>query len=256
MEVKEVTFSYERAEPFLKSVSGNIPMGKITTVIGPNGSGKSTLLALMSKNYLPKSGQIILDGQSIGELKLKELAKKLAVVHQQNEAPQDMTVEKLVSYGRLPHKSLLGNDSADDEEAIEWALTCTNLQEMRKKTLVQLSGGERQRVWIAMALAQKTSLLFLDEPTTYLDIYYQFEILELIKQLNIQYGLTIVMVLHDINQAIRYSDHLIVMKKGQVLSQGSPNEVISADVVKDIYGVNVMIKEEERTGLYIVPLGI
>ncbi|MGX2961149.1 ABC transporter ATP-binding protein [Peribacillus sp. JNUCC 23] len=256
MEIKGISFSYNRKTNILDSVNAEIEEGKITTIIGPNGSGKSTLLGVMSRNYFPYIGEVILDGKAISQYKPKEFAKKLAIVHQQNEAPWDITVEKLVAFGRLPHKGFLSQNQEEDEQAIEWALTCTKLHDKRKKTLEQLSGGERQRVWIAMTLAQRTPLLFLDEPTTYLDIYYQLEVLELIKELNEKHGLTIVMVLHDINQAIRYSDKIIVMNEGNVVESGHPLDVITTAMVKQIYGVDVMIQSDPSVGQYIVPLGI
>ncbi|EMN7728473.1 ABC transporter ATP-binding protein [Bacillus cereus] len=256
MEIKNVTFSYDNVTNRLKSVSSEIEIGKITTIIGPNGCGKSTLLSVMSRNYVPSSGEVILDGKAISEYKPKEFARKLAVVHQQNEAPADITVEKLISFGRMPYKNIFSPQTDEDREAIERALVCTNLQSKRDKPIYALSGGERQRVWIAMTLAQNTPMLFLDEPTTYLDIYYQLEILELVKELNEVYGLTIVMVLHDINQAIRYSDHIIVMKDGEIITKGNPNDVITEEMVKAIYGVDVIVKQDEDTGLYMVPMGI
>ncbi len=210
----------------------------------------------MSRNHVPSSGEVILDGKAISEYKPKELARKLAVVHQQNEAPADITVEKLISFGRMPYKNIFSPQTDEDREAIERALVCTNLQSKRDKPIYALSGGERQRVWIAMTLAQNTPMIFLDEPTTYLDIYYQLEILELVKELNEVYGLTIVMVLHDINQAIRYSDHIIVMKDGEIITKGNPNDVITEEMVKAIYGVDVIVKQDEDTGLYMVPMGI
>ena len=256
MEIKNVTFSYDNVTNRLKSVSSEIEIGKITTIIGPNGCGKSTLLSVMSRNHAPSSGEVILDGKAIGEYKPKEFARKLAVVHQQNEAPADITVEKLISFGRMPYKNIFSPQTDEDREAIERALVCTNLQSKRDKPIYALSGGERQRVWIAMTLAQNTPMLFLDEPTTYLDIYYQLEILELVKELNEVHGLTIVMVLHDINQAIRYSDHIIVMKDGEIITKGIPNDVITEEMVKAIYGVDVIVKQDEDTGLYMVPMGI
>ncbi|WP_459499198.1 ABC transporter ATP-binding protein [Bacillus sp. C1] len=256
MEIKNVTFSYDNVTNRLKSVNSEIELGKITTIIGPNGCGKSTLLGVMSRNHAPRSGEVMLDGKTISQYKPKEFAKKLAVVHQQNEAPSDITVEKLTSFGRMPHKGLFSSQSEEDREAIERALTCTNLQEKRDMEIHTLSGGERQRVWIAMTLAQSTPMLFLDEPTTYLDIYYQLEILELIKELNEVYGLTIVMVLHDINQAIRYSDHIIVMKDGEIVMKGTPDDVVTEELIKTIYGVDVVVKHDEDTGLYMVPMGI
>lgn len=256
MDVKQLYFSYDHKKQTLHDVNTYIESGKVTTIIGPNGSGKSTLLNIMSNNMIPNSGQVTLDGKAIHHYKAKELAKKLAVVHQQNVAPQDMTVEKLTSYGRIPHKTMFGTANEEDEEAIEWALACTNLLEKRSLTIDALSGGERQRAWIAMALAQRTPILFLDEPTTYLDIYYQYDILELIKQLNEEHRMTIAMVLHDINQAIRYSDHIVAMKNGTVAVSGAPSDVITAEMIKDIYGVDVIVKSDEEAGLYIVPIGV
>lgn len=256
MEIKDITFSYDKKVNTLKSINGLIEIGKITTIIGPNGCGKSTLLGVMANNHSPQGGEVLLEGKPIVNFKPKELAKKLAVVHQQNTAPIDMTVERLTSYGRIPYKNLFQPTSQEDEEAIEWALECTNLTDKRTIPIAELSGGQKQRVWIAMALAQKTPFLFLDEPTTYLDIYYQYELLELIKNLNRTYGMSIVMVLHDINQAIRYSDTIIAMKNGQVIVKGKPSEVITVQSIKEIYGVDVAVKTDDETGMYIIPIGI
>ncbi|WEK54044.1 MAG: ABC transporter ATP-binding protein [Candidatus Cohnella colombiensis] len=256
MEARNIKFAYDKKTDQLRGISCEIAIGKITTIIGPNGCGKSTLLGVLSANYIPREGLALLNGKVVHQYKPKELAKQLAVVHQQNEAPSDMTVERLVSFGRQAHRSLFSHNVAEDEKAIEWALTCTSLEQKRETTIDQLSGGERQRVWIAMALAQQTPILFLDEPTTYLDIYYQIEILELVRKLNTEHGLTIVMVLHDINQAIRYSDHIIVMSDGEVVIKGKPHEVVTASMMKQIYGVDVAVKNDLDIGLYIVPIGI
>ncbi|THG92087.1 iron ABC transporter ATP-binding protein [Alkalihalobacillus alcalophilus ATCC 27647 = CGMCC 1.3604] len=256
MEINNVTFAYIKEKSQINNISAKVEKGKITTIIGPNGSGKSTFINIMSRNLNPLDGNILLDGKEIQTYSAREFARKLAVVHQQNEAPQDMTVEKLIAFGRVPHKRMFQSQRVEDEEAIDWAITCTNLQSKRKMTLNQLSGGERQRVWIAMSLAQKTPSLFLDEPTTHLDMYHQMEILELIKRLNKEHGMTIVMVLHDLNQAIRYSDHLIVLKDGQKMMEGEPAEIINSKSVRDIYGVKADVKNDEESGLYIVPIGI
>lgn len=256
MELKQITFAYDRKTNRLKNVTGTIEPGKITTIIGPNGSGKSTLLGVMARNLLPGSGEAVLDGKSIAAYKPKELARKLAVVHQQNDAPADLTVEKLAAYGRIPHRSFLSQRENEDEEAIEWALACTDLLSRRRSRISVLSGGERQRAWIAMALAQKTPILFLDEPTTYLDMFYQIELLELIRRLNSSNGLTIVMVLHDINQAIRYSDNLIVMKDGEAVLKGPPEQIVTAQAMHEIYEVDVLIKHDELAGMYVIPIGI
>lgn len=256
MELKDITFSYDHKNNHLINISGEIDLGKITTIIGPNGSGKSTLLGVLSKHYTPYKGSVQLDGKRLVDFKPKEFAKKVAVVHQKNSAPADMTVEKLISYGRLPYRSFFSQDKKADAKAIEWALNKTNLFAKRNHHLHTLSGGEQQRVWIALTLAQHTPFLFLDEPTTYLDIYYQYELLELIKELNTELGITIVMVLHDINQAIRYSDIIIAMKDGQIVRKGAPKQVITNELMKKVYGINVLVKEDEDTGLYTIPIGI
>ncbi|MEK4698669.1 ABC transporter ATP-binding protein [Solibacillus sp. FSL R7-0668] len=256
MEIKQVVVSYDGTTKHLDSVSTQFPKGKVTTIIGPNGCGKSTLLNVMSRNHKPFAGQAMLENRDLVEFKPKEFAKKFAIVYQQNDIPQDLTVEKLVMYGRMPYSSLFQKKTAEDDEAVTWALSCTKLLEKRGKDLSALSGGERQRVWIAMALAQKSEMLCLDEPTTYLDIYYQLELLELVKHLNEQYGLTIVMVLHDINQALRYSDHIVLMKSGTIVAEGIPREVITKEVIKEVYGVNSVFHEDEELGLYMMPLSI
>lgn len=256
MEIREIVVSHDGTQKHLQNVSTIIPKGKITTIIGPNGCGKSTLLSVMARNHLPLSGQVMLENKDLVHYKPKEFAKKFAIVYQQNEIPQDLTIEKLVSYGRMPYRSVFKKNDVEDEQAVSWALECTNLTSKRHKDLTALSGGERQRVWIAMALAQKSEILCLDEPTTYLDIYYQIELLELVKHLNEQYSLTIVMVLHDINQAIRYSDHILLMNAGQIEAEGAPKEVITKKAIKDVYGVDVIFNEDEKLGLYMVPLSI
>ncbi|MFJ7980585.1 ABC transporter ATP-binding protein [Lysinibacillus xylanilyticus] len=256
MEIQDIIVSHDNTRNHLDGVSTIIKKGKITTIIGPNGCGKSTLLSVMSRNNRPISGNISLENKDLMHYKPKEFAKKLAVVYQQNDVPKDLTIEKLVSFGRLPHHTMLKRNEDEDTKAIEWALACTNLLEKRNTDLEALSGGERQRVWIAMALAQQSEILCLDEPTTYLDIYYQIELLELVKSLNVEHGLTIVMVLHDINQAIRYSDQIILMKAGQIIAEGAPRNVITREVIKEVYGVEAVFNEDELLGFYMVPLGI
>ena len=256
MEMKHIIVSHDNITNHLDDVSTSISKGKVTTIIGPNGCGKSTLLSVLSRSNMPKSGTASLENRDLVLFKPKEFAKKLAIVYQQNEVPKDLTVEKLVGFGRLPHKALWQRNGEDDQNAIDWALSVTNLIEKRHNDLEALSGGERQRVWIAMALAQQSEILCLDEPTTYLDIYYQIELLELVKSLNEEHGLTIVMVLHDINQAIRYSDEIIMMKNGRIIAEGPPREVITKDVIKEVYGVNAVFKEDDELGLYMMSVGI
>lgn len=256
MEISEIVMSYDGIRNQLDGVSTTIEKGKITTIIGPNGCGKSTLLSVLSRNYSPSRGNVRLENKDILDYKAKEFAKKLAIVYQTNITPQELTVEKLVAYGRVPYQNLISRNVEEDQAAIDWAITSTNLEEKRHKNLEALSGGERQRVWIAMALAQKSEILCLDEPTTYLDIYYQIELLELVKRLNQEHGLTIIMVLHDMNQAIKYSDHIILMKEGKVLKEGTPQEVMTKQLIKEVYGVEVIVDTHEDTGMYMVPVGI
>lgn len=254
MEIRELSFSYSD-KAFIEHLSGNIEKGKITTILGPNGCGKSTLLNLLVNQLMPHSGEIILDGKNTREIPLKEMAKKIAMVHQQNSVPADTTVERLIHFGRMPYQTIFNSSDEESEEVVKWALKETNLEHMAKKRVGQLSGGERQRAWIALALAQKTDTLFLDEPTTYLDIYYQLEILSLARRLNREYGMTIVMVLHDINQAMQFSDNLIIMKRGTICYAGDVVNGITEERLKEVYGIHAEIKWSEQNNCpYIVPL--
>lgn len=254
MEIRKLDFSYGEAD-FIKNLSGKIEPGKITTILGPNGCGKSTLLNLLVSQLKPKCGSILLDGKEMSTIPRKEIAKKIAMVHQQNSAPSDLTVERLVRFGRMPHQSMFSAEDEQGEEVVSWALKVTNLEHMAKKRVGALSGGERQRAWIAMALAQKTDILFLDEPTTYLDIYYQLEILSLVRKLNREYHMTIVMVLHDINQAMQFSDNLIVMSKGNICYAGPVAGGITEKRLKEVYGIRAVIRWSEQNQCpYMIPI--
>lgn len=244
MKVKDLSFAYGKNQ-VLKGVSLEIEEGKVTTIMGANGCGKSTLFSLMTKNLDARKGDIYLKGKNIKNLNLREFAKKVAIVQQYNRAADDITVEKLISFGRTPHKKMMQGNSAEDEEKIRWAMEVTNLTEYRDREVSRLSGGQRQRVWIAMALAQGTKTLFLDEPTTYLDIRYQIEILQLVRKLNREFGMTIIMVLHDINQAIGYSDCIIGLKEGKVLAAGVPEKVITKETIQQLYGIEMEVLQME-----------
>ncbi len=240
--VKDLSFAYGK-QVVLKNLDLELHEGKITTLIGANGCGKSTLFNLMTKNLKPDEGEIFLREESITNLRLKDFAKEVSIVHQYNTAPVDLSVEKLVGYGRTPYHTMgLSPDPKEDEEKIRWALEITHTYKHKDKPVSELSGGQKQRVWIAMALAQDTRVLFLDEPTTYLDIRYQLQILKLIRQLNREFGITIIMVLHDINQSLYYSDEIVAMKNGRMIAHGLPEEILTGELVQEVYDVNLDIR--------------
>lgn len=244
MEIENIEFSYGNHK-VLDNISFKVMEGGITTIIGANGCGKSTLFNVMTKNLKPQKGRVILNGMDIAGIPLKSFAKQVAIVHQYNTAPSDITVEKLISYGRIAYGGLKRNHD-EDEKCIKFAMEVTGVSEFSQKQISALSGGQRQRVWIAVALAQNTKILLLDEPTTYLDIRYQIEILRLIKRLNVEYGITIVMVLHDINQSIAYSDCILAMKNGKIIAEGNPKNVISEDLLKKLYGIELKIEQTDN----------
>ncbi|WP_121612317.1 ABC transporter ATP-binding protein [Mesobacillus foraminis] len=231
----------------VKDLSIDIPDQKITIIIGPNGCGKSTLLKAMSRIISHQSGSIILDGVSITREDTKSLAKKLAILPQTPESAAGLTVGELVSYGRFPYQKGFGRLTKKDQDVINWAMEVTGIEEYKYSPVDSLSGGQRQRVWIALALAQETEMIFLDEPTTYLDMAHQLEILELLQKLNKEQGRTIVMVLHDLNQAARFADHLIALKDGKIVKTGTGEEVISRDVLRKVFQIDAEIGKDPRT---------
>ncbi|GAB3277472.1 ABC transporter ATP-binding protein [Kineosporia babensis] len=233
----------------------SIPDAAITVIVGPNACGKSTLLRALSRLLKPTSGQILLDGKPLASYGAKELARQVGLLPQTSIAPDGITVADLVSRGRFPHQSLLHQWSAQDDEAVRSAMERTDVSHLAVRAVDELSGGQRQRVWVAMALAQQTPILLLDEPTTFLDIAHQVEVLELCQDLNRSEGKTVVAVLHDLNQACRYADHLIAMKDGAIVAQGRPGEVITAGVVEAVFGLKCLIIDDPVTGTpLVVPL--
>ena len=251
IKAKNLFFSYDKSKSFISDLNVEIEKGKVTTILGPNGSGKSTLLSIFAGLNKPSSGEVHNNGRSIKSLKQKELSKEIATVHQQNTVPSDITVRELVSYGRIPHKKYFQGNNEEDDAIIEWAIKRTGLENLKDKAVMSMSGGERQRAFIAMALAQKSEILFLDEPTTYLDIYHQVEILELVKELNEENKLTVIMVLHDINQAIKYSDNIIVMKSGQAVACGKADEIINMDLLNNVYKIGGFINKVENERFFV-----
>ncbi|KOU12645.1 ABC transporter [Streptomyces sp. NRRL F-2295] len=232
-----------------------IPPGVITTIIGPNGCGKSTLLRTLSRLLRPTGGTVVLDGEDIGRLRTRDVAKKLGLLPQAPVAPDGLTVADLVARGRHPHQSWLRQWSSDDADVVRHALAMTGVADLAERPVDSLSGGQRQRVWISMTLAQGTDLLLLDEPTTYLDLAHAIDVLDLVDDLH-ESGRTVVMVLHDLNLATRYSDHLVVMRAGAVLAQGHPRDVITAELLHEAFGLRARVVEDpvgDRP--LIVPIG-
>lgn len=232
-----------------------IPPGVVTTIIGPNGCGKSTLLRTLSRLLKPTRGSVVLDGEDIATLKTRDVAKKLGLLPQAPVAPEGLTVADLVARGRHPHQSWLRQWSSDDASVVERALAMTGVADLADRPVDALSGGQRQRVWISMTLAQGTDLLLLDEPTTYLDLAHAVDVLDLVDDLH-ESGCTVVMVLHDLNLAARYSDNLIVMKAGSVLAQGHPRDVVTAELLHEAFGLRAMVIDDPVGNRpLVVPIG-
>ena len=253
IKLENISFSYNKKKEFIQDLSLEFKSGEITTILGPNGSGKSTLLHMMSTYLKPKSGKIYLGDKDLGKLKQKEIAKYISCVYQENEAPDDITVRELVSFGRNIYSNVKKEDKEENKRMIDFALKATGIEEIQDKKVVNLSGGQKQRAFIAMSLAQNTEVLLLDEPTTYLDIYHQIEILEVVKSLNEKYNITIVMVLHDLNQAINYSHNIVIMKNGNLIKQGKATEVLNEQTIKDVYNVSGYIHKEDNEEIYFIP---
>ena len=242
---------YEKNE-IIRDFSFDVKPGEIISILGPNGSGKSTVLNAIAKFIAHQHGTIYLDNKDMAKLGVKQTAQKLSVLSQVNTSPEDFTVKDLIYYGRLPHKKWYEQRNQEDDEIIEWALKETNLKYLCDKRVSTLSGGERQRVWIALSLAQQPKVLMLDEPTTYLDICHQIEVLDLIKSLNKKLNLTIVMVLHELSHAARYSDRVLVINNGEIIANGNPKTVLTSELIKEVYNVDVYIADDEKFGGFVI----
>jgi iron complex transport system ATP-binding protein len=225
-----------------------VPSGRITAIVGANGSGKSTLLRALARLMRPRAGRVLLDGHSIAELPTREVAKRLGILPQSPVAPDGLTVEELVRRGRYPHQSVFRRWSAGDDAAVAAALRATRTAALGSRPLDELSGGQRQRAWIAMTLAQETEILLLDEPTTFLDLAHQIEVLDLLADLVEDRGRTVAMVLHDLNLACRYADHLVAMRDGRIHAAGEPGDVVDAALVRDVFAISARVIEDPVTG--------
>jgi iron complex transport system ATP-binding protein len=232
-----------------------VPPGRITAIVGANACGKSTLLRALARLLAPRRGEVHLDGRALHAIPTRELARRLGILPQAPVAPEGLTVIDLVSRGRSPHQTWWRQWSRADEEAVHAALAATGTAELAGRTVDELSGGQRQRAWIAMAVAQGTPVLLLDEPTTYLDLAHQIDVLDLITDLNRQERRTVVMVLHDLNQACRYADHIVAMKAGRVVAEGAPGEVITEETVAEVFGLRCQISPDPVSGTpMVVPI--
>lgn len=234
-------------QSIVKNLNLAIPDKKITTIIGSNGCGKSTLLKAITRIIPRQGGSVLLDGKDIAKENTKTLAKKMAILPQTPESADGLTVGELVSYGRFPYQTGFGRLTKNDLEVIDWALEVTGIADFKYRPISSLSGGQRQRVWIAMTLAQETEIIFLDEPTTYLDMAHQLEVLELLQKLNEEHNRTIIMVLHDLNQAARFADYIIALKNGEIVKAGACEEIINSEVLREVFQIDAVIGRDPRT---------
>ncbi|MGW8374356.1 ABC transporter ATP-binding protein [Streptomyces sp. ODS28] len=249
-----LTLAYE-AVTVVERLDLDLPDGEVTVVVGPNACGKSTTLRALGRLLRPRGGAVLLDGRELSRLPTRRVAQSVGLLPQSPVAPEAITVGDLVSRGRQPHQRWWQQWSAEDERAVAEAMEHTGTAGLAERPVDELSGGQRQRVWLAMALAQETDLLLLDEPTTYLDIAHQVEVLDLVRQLNRERGRTVVMVLHDLNQAARYADRLVALKDGRIAAQGPPGEVVDAAMVREVFGLESVVVPDPVTGSPLVVPG-
>lgn len=236
----DLTLAYE-ARTVSENLHVQIPRGKITVIIGPNACGKSTLLRALSRLLVPEQGTVVLDGADIHNFNTKEVARRLGLLPQTSIAPFGICVADLVARGRFPHQKMLQQWSAQDERIVQEAMDSTGISDLAERAVDELSGGQRQRVWLALVLAQDPPIMLLDEPTTFLDVSHQLDVLDLCRSLNREGGRTIVLVLHDLNQAARYADHLIVMKDGRIAAVGDPADVVTEETLASVFGLRSMV---------------
>lgn len=256
LNTNQLSLSYGSRQ-IVQELNLSVPDGRITALVGANGSGKSTILKSMARILTPVQGGVYLDGKLIHRQPTKEVAKNLAILPQNPSSPEGLTVRELVSFGRYPHQKGFGNLSAEDNRMIDWALHATGMTTFSGRPVDHLSGGQRQRAWIAMALAQGTEVLLLDEPTTFLDMAHQMEVMTLLEKLNKEQKRTIIMVVHDLNHAARYAQHLVALKDGTVLYEGHPEVVMTSQMLREVFNIDADIIPDPRTGAPLcLPYGL
>ncbi|MFD7163933.1 ABC transporter ATP-binding protein [Streptomyces violascens] len=251
---RELTLAYED-RTVVHGLDLAVPDGRVSVIVGPNACGKSTTLRALGRLLKPRVGAVLLDGTELARIPTRKIAQSIGLLPQSPVAPEAITVADLVSRGRQPHQHWWQQWSEADERAVTDAMERTDVAALADRPVDELSGGQRQRVWIAMALAQETDVLLLDEPTTYLDISHQVEVMDLVRQLNHERGRTVVMVLHDLNQAARYADHLVAMKAGRIVAEGRPEDVVTADLVREVFGLDSVVVPDPVTGSPLVVPG-
>ncbi|CAL9576162.1 ABC transporter ATP-binding protein [Streptomyces sp. enrichment culture] len=251
LSAEDVTLAYDQ-RVIAERLSVEIPDHSFTVIVGPNACGKSTLLRALSRMLKPQQGRVLLDGQAIQSMPAKKVARTLGLLPQSSIAPDGITVGDLVGRGRYPHQGLLRQWSAEDERVVRESMDRTGVGDLADRHVDELSGGQRQRVWIAMALAQQTPLLLLDEPTTYLDIHHQIDVLDLCAELHEEHGRTLVAVLHDLNHAARYATHLIALRDGKVVAEGAPGDIVTAELVEEVFGLRCQIIDDPETGTPLI----
>jgi iron complex transport system ATP-binding protein len=249
---ERLTLGYEPGRPIVTEQTVMIPDGRITVVVGPNACGKSTLLRGLAGLMRPASGRVLLDGTELARIPATELARRIGMLPQQPAAPDGITVADLVGRGRHPHQRWFRQWSAEDETAVAAALDATGLRELADRPVAELSGGQRQRAWIALVLAQGPATMLLDEPTTFLDLAHQLDVLDLLRAVNVERGRTVVMVLHDLELAARYADHLIAMRAGRIVAEGAPGDVVTEDLVGSVFDVDAAVVPDPLTGTPLV----
>ncbi|QEO15351.1 ABC transporter ATP-binding protein [Agromyces intestinalis] len=255
LDLRELTLGYDGAD-IVRGVSTRIPAGRMTAIIGANASGKSTLLRGVARLLAPRAGEVVLDGASVHAMRPADLARIVGLLPQSPIAPDSITVGDLVGRGRYPHQGWFRRWTAADDAAVDRALAATGTADLMRRRVLELSGGQRQRVWIAMALAQETDILLLDEPTTFLDVNYQVEVLDLLADLNRERGTTVVMVLHELGLACRYADHVIAMRDGRIIAEGSPNAVVTAPLVERVFDLRCEVIADPLSGTpLVIPIG-